>query len=403
MKVWIDGAAENDAQPVFGLSTIERHLRILRRLKPQPDEIVISGGTDAKLVAGMSNVRRIAEDGPAGLRLAAFLRTVGSTPVLVIDGATVVDPRLVAFLANSPGSIAAFGGDGAERAAVLRLENMAVPTDAATLLALADRLLAAGQIAELKPEAFPSFIANLRRDLPFYLFTARDRESRDRRERFLFWSNYKGSTDFLTKWVYPPLVWRLVQLSTRWRLHPNWITLLSVILAFAAVPFFATGQFAIGLAMAFAMSILDSVDGKVARLTFTDSRIGNVLDHGLDIVHPPFWYLAWAWGLGGHGMDAVMQAALLLVGFYVADRLVLAVPKARFGRGLHSIHPIDMAVRTIIARRNVNLVLFTAGLLAGKGIEAFYLVMLWQGATFVWHAGRTAWLLVRPPAPRAAA
>jgi len=29
-------------------------------------------------------------------------------------------------------------------------------------------------------------------------------------ERFLFWSNYKGSTDFFTKYVYPPLVWLMV-------------------------------------------------------------------------------------------------------------------------------------------------------------------------------------------------
>ena len=34
-----------------------------------------------------------------------------------------------------------------------------------------------------------------------------------------------------------------------------------------------------------------------ARLTFADSRLGNVLDHGLDIVHPPLWYAAWAAGL----------------------------------------------------------------------------------------------------------
>ena len=55
--------------------------------------------------------------------------------------------------------------------------------------------------------------------------------------------------------------------------------------------------------MAYGMSVLDSVDGKLARLTFTDSRIGNRLDHGLDMVHPPFWYLAWAYGIGGGSLD----------------------------------------------------------------------------------------------------
>jgi phosphatidylglycerophosphate synthase len=45
------------------------------------------------------------------------------------------------------------------------------------------------------------------------------------------------------------------------------------------------------------MTFLDTVDGKLARVTLTSSRIGDVLDHGLDLLHPPFWYLAWGIGL----------------------------------------------------------------------------------------------------------
>src|SRR3546814_5506684 len=107
----------------------------------------------------------------------------------------------------------------------------------------------------------------------------------------------------MTRWVYPPLVWQLVRLSTAFGLSANAITILSVVLTFAAVPLFACGAFAAGLACAYAMSILDSVDGKVARLTLSDTAFGNVLDHGLDIVHPPLWYGAWAWGLGARTAD----------------------------------------------------------------------------------------------------
>ena len=42
------------------------------------------------------------------------------------------------------------------------------------------------------------------------------------------------------------------------------------------------------------MTFLDTVDGKLARVTLTSSPFGNVLDHSLDLIHPPFWY--WAWG-----------------------------------------------------------------------------------------------------------
>ena len=83
---------------------------------------------------------------------------------------------------------------------------------------------------------------------------------------------------------------------------------LSIVLAFAAVPLWWNGEWLAGFLCAYAMSVLDSVDGKLARLTLTSSSIGNVLDHGLDIVHPPFWYWAWAWGLGARSPEAETDA-----------------------------------------------------------------------------------------------
>lgn len=395
LKVWIDGATAGAAQPLFGLAPLERHFRALRRLVPAAAEIVVSGCAGGP-VEGLQ-VRWLPDARPVGARVASFLRSRPAAPVLVLDGGAAVDPRLLDFLARRGGSFAAVASEGAERAAVLRLEpGIDLPENVATVVDLAERLRHDGRVRDVRGEDVPSFIANLRRELPFWLFAVPDEEVQARRERFLFRSNYKGSTDFLTRWVYPPVVWPLVRLACRWRVHPNWVTLASVILALAAVPLFATGWFWTGLAAAYAMSILDSVDGKIARLTLTDSPLGNVLDHGLDIVHPPLWYLAWAWGLGGRSVDdALLQAGLLLVAFYVADRLVLAVPKAVFKRGLHSLSAIDARLRSIIARRNVNLAIFTLGLAAGAAVEGFYVVVAWQGATLAWHACRTAWLTSR--------
>ena len=85
--------------------------------------------------------------------------------------------------------------------------------------------------------------------------------------------------------------------------------------------------------------------------------------------------------------------------FYVLDRLVLAIYKARFGRGLHAHAPLDGLVRTVISRRNINLPLFTAGLIAGIGLETFLFIVLWQVVTVLWHTGRTAWILLRGEKP----
>ncbi len=398
MRIWIDIDGLAAAQPVFGLAPLERHLRAIAKLSPAPQAVILSGAKPpARPTATKLPVEYRREEGPAGQRLARTVAEAGGEPVLVLDAAALVDPRLLEFMASGTDSLAAFGGAGAERAAVLRLTTAAVvPDGAASVLEAAQRLAAGGAVPTLAPEAFPSFVKTLRRSVPYYLQAVPDAAVARQIERRLFLANYKGSTDFLTKWVYPPLVWVLVKLCTRRQIHPNWITLLSIVLAFAAVPAFAAGWWWAGLGMGYLMSVLDSVDGKVARVTLTDSPIGNVLDHGLDIVHPPLWYAAWAWGLGARGPDDPLAIAMLwLFAFYVADRLVLMVAKARFKRGLHAMTALDGAVRTWIARRNTNMVVFTLGLVAGLGEAAFYAVVAWQGLTMLWHLGRTCWLFPR--------
>ena len=258
------------------------------------------------------------------------------------------------------------------------------------------RLLDDGRAQPLQEDEFNGFIRKLRRTLPYYLFKIDSEKKAAKVERFMFWSNYKGSTDLFTRYVYPPLVWFLVRPLARWRVHPNLVTLASIILAFGAIPCWIHGQFMAGFAMAYAMSVLDSVDGKLARLTFTDSRLGNFLDHGLDMVHPPLWYVAWAYGLGigADGWDSTLgRAAIAITVFYVLDRLILKIYPRYFQRAFHTHSRMDGLMRSFIARRNISLPVFMVGYLVGFGREAFYLIAAWQIATALYHGVRTFWIL----------
>jgi phosphatidylglycerophosphate synthase len=42
---------------------------------------------------------------------------------------------------------------------------------------------------------------------------------------------------------------------------------------------------------------LDTVDGKLARVTVTSGRFGHCFDHIIDLIHPPVWYILWGRGL----------------------------------------------------------------------------------------------------------
>ena len=97
------------------------------------------------------------------------------------------------------------------------------------------------------------------------------------------------------------------------------------------------------------------------------------------------WVEAW-WSIA-------VAAAVGMTVLYVLDRLCLMIYRARFKRGLHTHAAIDAFIRRFISRRNINLALFTVGYVVGLGVEAFYLIVLWQAATLAYHAGRTAWIL----------
>lgn len=389
MRIWIDAEPVSRAPRLFGFTTLERLLRAVSRVSGAVTEIVVSGMPDAP---ADPRYRNLGDSGPLAARLSAYL-AAGADPVLALDGAAVIDHRLPPLLIRNT-TPACFIGDGS---AILRLTpETPPPAEAATLLQAAEAMLASGAIREVGAEELPDFVVNLRRNVPFTLEIMRSGAERDALEKRMFHLNYKGSTDFMTKWVYPPIVWQLVRLCIRWKITPNMVTLLGIFLAVIAVPLFASQHWIAGLAAAYAMTVLDSVDGKLARLTLTNSPIGNILDHGLDLVHPPFWYAGWAMGLVAGGASPVLYTALIwLIVFYCADRLSLKVAKKRFKRGLHAVTPLDGMVRTWIARRNVNLVIFTIGLALGIGPAAFLFITLWQGLTWAWHTGRTIWLYPR--------
>ena len=206
-------------------------------------------------------------------------------------------------------------------------------------------------------------------------------------ERRIFDASYKGVTDLITKWVWPfPARWLTRRLARR-SVHPNIVTALSWILAVVAAILFARGTFGWGLVVAWVMTFLDTVDGKLARVTLTSSRTGGVLDHGLDLLHPPFWYAGWALGLPSTGVLITPALAVTLVG-YAAGRGIEGLFVLAFKTEIHCWRPLDSRFRAITARRNPNLILLTVGACAGRPDVGLALVAVWTAISVGFHTVR---------------
>jgi len=238
----------------------------------------------------------------------------------------------------------------------------------------------------------PSYTAKLRKSQPAWCLPARAERIAEI-ERLSFGASYKGATDLVTKWVWPaPARWATGVLA-RAHVRPNTVTAFSWVLAALTVWLFMEGAFAAGLVSAWLMTFLDTVDGKLARVTLTSSKLGDVLDHGLDLVHPPVWYWAWGVGMGAPTSPDV----LIVIGGYFAGRLLEGAFLASFQMETHSWRPIDTLFRTVTARRNPNLILLSVGAAAARPDLGMKMVALWTLASLAFHAVRLgqAWWLRR--------
>ncbi len=234
-------------------------------------------------------------------------------------------------------------------------------------------------IATINARDLDGFEAELRKTEP-PLLQAIEPGSAGALEDRLYGISYKGITDFITKWWWPVPAKAMVRWCANLGITPNAVTLTGFALMLATCWLFHEGLYFWGLLLGWFMTYLDTVDGKLARVTVQSSKFGHWLDHGMDILHPPFWY--WLWGLSvvnfeprlGVGFETLLAC---MVGGYVAGRLIEGAFHALGNVSLFAWRPFDAWFRLFTARRNPCLLLMTGAWTLGEPGLGFELVALW--------------------------
>lgn len=333
---------------------------------------------------GMSSAERLARSlrraGVAEVQPWTGAVDLGRRHLLVRDD-HVFDAVLIADLARARNLVltteagrpvaAAVDADKTEEAAALLKDGGAVPEG---LRAVAPGALSSAYNNALRKREAPYLLPLTAETLPAV-------------ERRMFAGSYKGVTDLVTKYVWPAPALRVTRWCAQRGITPNAVTWFSLALVLLAMAAFWHGWFLSGLAMAWGMTFLDTVDGKLARVTLTSTKLGNVFDHGIDLVHPPFWYWAWIVGLGALGLpltDAWLVLSVV-VGGYILQRLQEGLFIALFKLEIHIWRPFDSWFRLITARRNPNLILLTIGALVGRPDVGMLAVAWWTVASLLVH------------------
>lgn len=303
--------------------------------------------------------------------------------VVLLDGGHLYDQRVLEGLVGAAGCLV-LGTSGSTDVVAAHVPAARASTALDVLRGEADPRSVAG-VRVVRPEALATaFDERLRRFGPPTILRVTPENRRALEDR-LFGDSYKGVTDFVTKFWWPRPARAVTRSCVRQGLSPNQVTGFGLLLVVLAGVLFARGSFGWGLVAAWLMTFLDTVDGKLARVTVASSRVGHVLDHGTDIVHPPLWYLAW--GLGLATFEPVVPGLSLGVALTV---IVAGYVLGRFAEGGYLLvaradmfvwRRFDSFFRLVTARRNPNLVLLTLSVVFTRpdlGLEA---LALWTGLT----------------------
>lgn len=321
---------------IFGISPVERLRRQVEKMPPQPASRKLVA--DAGVVIGDSTLAWLAAHPDH-----VILSPDGLSAAVIVDEVRELDP-------------ADLGDAGS-----LQRQGLAVVRD--------------GELPLL-------FSPKLRNRQPPLLRSARRQPIHDL-EWSLFKDSYKGVTDVITRWIWPVPAFWVVRALSRLHVTPNMVTICAIMLTILTGILFAQGQFAAGLAAGWLMTFLDTVDGKLARVTCTWSRLGNKLDHLPDLIHPPIWWACLAYGLqqGADASGPLFVSASVILATYLLGRVVEGGFKKRHGFNQYLWRPFDTFLRFIIARRNTILLLLTLGAISGRLEASFHLVAAWSVIT----------------------
>ncbi len=310
----------------------------------------------------------------------------GGDTVLMLRGDHVYDDALIAALVRGA-PVAVVRGDGQPTAALVGREQaaaMAAVLDgngtmpAGLPLRRGRQLVAAAELARRRGSG-PLV-------MPVTPETRRTVEDR------LFDQASPAIADAVSLAVWPTPARALARLVVGLNLSPGHVTALNLLLAALTALLLHAGWLGTGLTVAWLTSLVDAVDGRLARLTLSFSQVRAGVGHAVALLHPPLWWWGWWSGDGG---DALPMLIL------VAGSILLPAGEALFrwraGFALHEWRRFDSVFRLVAAGRNMLLVPLTLGLIAGMPAMGFWAAAGWQGLTLMVQALRLGQARRTPP------
>ncbi len=335
---------------------------------------------------------------------------VRSTPESVayylIGADAIVDDRLFVFMSGLDGEVRISTRNGPApilakvgKDTVLRLSALQ------SLEAVRKALENETTLPVKYPSDFDPYIDELRLSNEPYLFRMTENSDIRRVENRMYEANFKGTLDFIAIYIYKYPVREITRWLSRFpRVTPNQITFLSIVSSFAVPVLFAMGQVGWAVSIGWLMFILDSVDGKLARLTVRLSRTAGIIEHATSTPAVFLWFPTLGWHLSGGqlfdpGQPMAAAAGVLMILYWV-DKAVNGAFRKRFRLDLYNWSTFDQKFHLIACRRAIIMLIVTIGYLIGDVRTAYLALAGWMTTSFAVHLLRFAMISMKSAAQR---
>lgn len=387
----IDARGQAPWRIVAGISLVMRLVRSFELAGVQRIAVVSDRVVDAtELGATRSETRlstlRLAEDVPLS---EAALDSAGAD-VLVVDGALVVDRRLLAALvrASAPTRVPTppAGGVRLARVSAVELTRCREPAGA--------------DWSVLDPGDLPTWDLKMRGHQDVLLLDASTPDAARQAETLLVHRTQKSVMDWPARWIDPPVENALLRRLAPTRVGPDGVTWFGAAIALLAAALLWHGWLVSALPLMLLVGWLDGVDGKLARLRLKGGWVGEH-EAIVDFFVENAWYVALtAWFHGsGHG-EAAIWAGAIFVAANLVDELAYTFANPLLGRSLDLLTPADGAFRLVAGRRNVYVWYLVVAFLTGFAWEGFVLCAGWALMTGLVHAVRLVVAVLRGEAQK---
>lgn len=380
MKALIDSRDHSSVLKLYDLSLTERLLR----------QLWVRGIREALVCTDIRHIFKTEFENrfPMKVTFAGSLKPISDTNAdwIVLDGNAIYDDRILDMMVKEASSIQVVDSQTSNHPKALRIHGSKFTgTFQNAFENISDK---AKEIATIDTRTINTYIPFLRKSYVPTMRYVNENDQLREIENDLFEKTFKSGLEWIAIYGYKIPVRELTRWFARTPITPNQITAVAMFCRWISIPLLFMHHVIFGLLLVCIFIILDSLDGKLARMTFRFSEQADWIDHGSVLPTRLGWYAGLGWHFSnGNYMSPIGIATLVTFLFIILDDINWAIAKRLFKRTLFDLTDFDSRMHLFTHRRN-DIFVMLLGQITGIGLESFLFVCFWVFISWLWHSAR---------------